>query len=170
MSGLVCPSCGSTYRAGFTQCHTCKVDLVDASLVDDMKRKLDSPRAALEGVPKVAVVHASIAACREIESAILEAGIPCYVDAEGEEDDHHQLGAAGAMKVGVYVAEADLPKVGELMKRRFEDLVSREGVGSFNSVAIDLSASEVECPACGHKGALVDGKCADCELFLGAPE
>jgi hypothetical protein len=43
-------------------------------------------------------------------------------------------------------------------------------VGSFNSVAIDLSASEVECPACGHKGALKDGACEDCGLFLGAPE
>lgn len=167
MSGLACPSCGSSYRPGFTRCAHCDVDLVDADQIADSKRKIDSPRAALEGVPVVAVVHAGIAACREFERAILEAGIPCYVEAAAEEGDPM---APGAMKVGVFVAEADLPKVGDLMQRRFADLVAKEGVGSFNSTAIDLSASEIECPACGHKGALADGACSDCGLFLGAPE
>jgi hypothetical protein len=166
-SGLVCPQCGSTYRAGFTRCHTCDVELVAAERIEEIKKKIDSPRAALEGVPKVAIVHAGIAACREFERAILEAGIPCYVEAEAEEGEAL---ATGAMKVGVIVAEADVPKVGDLMKRRFADLVAKEGVGSFNAEAIDLSAAEIECPACGHKGALVDGVCADCGLFLGAPE
>lgn len=167
MAGLVCPGCGGTFRAGFTRCASCQLDLVEASAVLEMKQKLDSPRAALAGVPTVAVLHAGLPACREIERALLEAGIPCYVEAASEEGEAL---APGAMKVGVMVAEADLPRVGELLKRRFEDLVAREGVGSFNSKAIDLSAAEVECPACGHTGALADGACADCGLFLGAPE
>ncbi len=168
MSGLVCPSCGSSYRAGFTRCAHCDVDLVDKAQIEDVKAKIDSPRLALADVPKVPVLHAGIAACREIERALLDAGIPCYVEAESEDAD--VLGAAGAMKVGVIVAEADLPRVGELLKQRFEELVEQEGVGSFNTEAIDLTAEEVQCPACGHTGALVDGACGDCGLFLGAPE
>lgn len=167
MAGLVCPGCGGDFRPGFTRCATCNLELVDEQVVADLKKKIDSPRAALEGVPKVAVVHAGIAACREIEAALLESGVPCYVEADTEEGEAMVV---GAVKVGVIVAESDLPRVGDIMKRRFEDLVKKEGVGSFNVTAIDLSAAEVECPACGHKGPLVDGACGDCELFLGAPE
>ncbi|OGQ26297.1 MAG: hypothetical protein A2138_17360 [Deltaproteobacteria bacterium RBG_16_71_12] len=68
------------------------------------------------------------------------------------------------------IAVADLPRAGELLRRRFEQLIAKEGVGSFNTEAIDLSAAEVQCPACGHAGALAEGACADCGLFLGAPE
>lgn len=168
MSGLVCPQCGGVFRAGFTRCATCQVDLVDAATVADLKKKVGSPRAALADVATVPIIHAGLAACREIERALLDEGIPCYVEANAEEGEAL---APGALKVGVIVAEADVPKVGDLLKRRFEDLVKKEGVGSFNLAAIDLSASEIECPACGHKGALTDaGACGDCGLFLGAPE
>ena len=99
---------------------------------------------------------------------LLDDGIPCYVEADADEGEPLAIG--GAMKVGVIVAESDVPKVGDLLKRRFEDLVKKEGVGSFNVAAIDLSAAEIECPSCGHKGALANGACGDCGLFLGAPE
>ncbi|HEY4220571.1 MAG TPA: hypothetical protein VGO62_04495, partial [Myxococcota bacterium] len=100
---LVCPQCGSTYRAGFTRCHSCDVDLVDGAQVDAIKKKLDSPRSALAEVPKVTIIHAGIAMCRELERAILDAGFPCYVDADTEEGD---MLAPGAMKIGVVIAES----------------------------------------------------------------
>jgi hypothetical protein len=168
VSGLVCPSCGGQYRTGYTRCGTCDVDLVDEKTYADLQAARDNPRAALANVPTIPVVHAGIAACREIERAILEAGVPCYVDAIN--DDDQPLSTGGAMKVGVIIAEADLAKVGEIMRKRFSELIEKEGVGSFNSTAIDLAADEIECPACGHKGPLVDGACGDCGLFLGAPE
>jgi hypothetical protein len=49
-------------------------------------------------------------------------------------------------------------------------LLAREGAGVPLADAVDLSQPEVSCPACGHKGALVEGACGDCGLFLGAPE
>jgi hypothetical protein len=112
-------------------------------------------------------VHASLQACREIEGALLDAGIPCVLQTDTEEGE---VLAAGAMKIGVVVAEDDLPRVTHLMKSRFEALIKREGVGTFKTEAIDVAAAEVECPACGHKGALKAGECADCGLFLGAPQ
>jgi hypothetical protein len=167
VSGRVCPSCGGTFRAGFTRCESCDEDLVDEATYAALLKKRDDPRAALEGVATVAIVHAGLAACREIERALLDAGVPCFVDAVAEEGD---VLAAGAMKVGVIIAESDLARAGEVMKRRFAALIEKEGVGSFSSAAVDLSAETVQCPACGHSGALVDGACGDCGLFLGAPE
>lgn len=165
---LSCPECGATYRAGYTRCTGCAVDLVDEATAAAAAAKKQDPRAALEGVPKIALVHAGLPACREIERALLADGIPCLVEAESEEAAE-ALGV-GAVKVGVIIAQADLQRAGELLRRRFEQLIEQEGVGSFNSEAIDLSAAEVQCPACGHKGALVEGACGDCGLFLGAPE
>ena len=127
MSGLVCPSCEGRFRAGFTRCAGCKVDLVD-------------------------------------EDAFKAAGIACYVGSEADESE------AIATKIGVFVAEDDLARVGVVMKKRFEASIAAEGVGMFKTEAIDVGAAEVECPACGHKGALTKGECADCGLFLGDPE
>lgn len=167
MTAMVCRGCGGTFRPGFTRCASCNMDLVDPAELQARRPKVDAPRAALAGVPCVTVLHAGLAACREIEGALLAEGIPCFVEASAEEGE---VLAPGAMKVGVVVAEADLPRVAELLRKRFEDLVAREGVGSFASKVVDLSAAEVECPACGHKGPLREGACGDCGLFLGAPE
>lgn len=167
MSGGICPSCGASYRAGFDSCHACKVPLVDKATYAATQKSRGKPREQLEGKKTVAIVHAGLPACREIERALLEAGVPCFIEANAEEGEPM---AAGAMKVGVMVAEDDLARVGAIMKARFEGLVAQEGIGSFKTDAIDLSAAEIECPACGHKGALKNGECADCGLFLGAPD
>ena len=167
MSALVCPSCGAGYRSGFDTCHSCKVPLVDEASFQSQRAARGRPREELAGRATTTILHAGLSACREIERALLESGIPCYLDANAEEGDPL---APGALKVGVVVAEDDVGRVGALMKARFQELIAKEGVGAFNTEAIDLSASEVECPACGHKGPLKDGECADCGLFLGAPE
>lgn len=165
-TGLICPTCGGTFRAGFTRCAACKVDLVDQATYAAAVVAMDSPGKALAGKKTVAVVHASLAACREIERALLDAGIPCLLETESE----GEILAAGALKIGVVVAEEDVPRVGVVMKARFEALIHKEGVGTFKTDAIDITAAEVECPACGHKGPLKDGECADCGLFLGATD
>ena len=78
--------------------------------------------------------------------------------------------APGALKVGVMVAEEDVGRAADVLRKQFEALLKKEGSGALVAEAIDLSQSEITCPACGHKGALVDGACADCGLFLGAPD
>jgi hypothetical protein len=167
MSGLVCPSCGGRFRAGFVRCASCKVDLVDEAVVNAALAARDDPHKALAGRKVVAAIHASLSACREVEAALLDAGVPCMLGTDTE--DGEPL-AAGAMKIGVMVAEDDLARVSAVMKARFEALVAQEGIGQFRTDAIDVTAAEVTCPACGHTGALVNGECADCGLFLGEPE
>ena len=166
-TGLVCPSCGGTFRVGFTRCAPCKVDLVDRATWEAALAARDDPKRALAGKKTVAIVHASLPACREVERALLDANIPCLLQTENVDGE---VLAAGAMKIGVIVAEDDLPRVGAVMKSRFEALIHKEGMGTFKTDAIDVSAAEVECPACGHKGALKSGECADCGLFLGATD
>jgi hypothetical protein len=86
------------------------------------------------------------------------------------ENEEGEALSAGTLKIGVVVAEDDVARVGVVMKSRFEALIRKEGVGAFKTEAIDVGAAEVECPACGHKGPLKNGECADCGLFLGATD
>ena len=165
--GLICPRCGGSFRAGFTRCAGCKVDLIDRAAYDAGVAAIDDPRQALIGKKTVAAIHASLQACREVERALLDAGIPCMLGTDIEEGEAL---AAGPMKIGVMVAEDDLARVTEVMKQRFEVLVAQEGVGAFRTEAIDVAADEVQCPACGHHGPLSNGECSDCGLFLGVPE
>ena len=165
--GLTCPTCGSTFRAGFTHCHTCKVALVDDGAYAATQAARGDPKRELANKTVIAIVHAGLPACREIERALLDAGVPCFIDAAAEEGEPL---APGALKVGVFIAEDDLARAGAVMKSRFETLIAKEGVGSFKTDAIDLSLDEVECPACTFKGPLKDGACGDCGLFLGAPD
>lgn len=164
MSGLVCPICGSTFRAGFTRCGTCKVDLVDTDTYAARAASMGEPRKMLAGKKVVAAIHSSLSSCKEIEGVLLAAGIPCYLATEEATTE------AIATKIGVMVAETDMVRVGEVMTNRFHALVKSEGVGTLRTNAIDVDAAEVECPACGHTAALKAGECADCGLFLGAPE
>jgi hypothetical protein len=166
-NGLVCPKCGGTFRAGFNRCAGCKVDLVDAAAFTAGLAARNDPHQALAGRKTVTVVQASLAACREIERALLDAGIPAVLRTENEEGEPL---SAGTLKIGVVVAEDDNARVGAVMKSRFETLIRKEGVGAFKTEAIDVGAAEVECPACGHRGALKNGECADCGLFLGATD
>ena len=166
-TGLVCPKCGGAFRVGFTRCAACKVDLVDPAAFQAGLAARDDPRRALAGKKTVTVVQASLAACREIERALLDAGIPTMLKTENEEGEAL---SAGTLKIGVVVAEDDVARVGVVMKSRFEALIRKEGVGAFKTEAIDVGAAEVECPACGHRGALKNGECADCGLFLGATD
>jgi hypothetical protein len=165
---LACPQCGDEYRPGIARCNRCDVELVDPDTVAAMGTVEEkSPRELLEGRKTATIAEAGLSACRELEKELLHAGIPAYTTAVEEEEAN--LGSAGIMKYGVIIAEDDLAQASEALKDRFEALVAREGIGSLNTEAIDLEASEVTCPACGHTGALDDGACADCGLFLGAP-
>jgi hypothetical protein len=164
---MICPSCESEYRAGYTRCASCDVDLVEPAALDAIKARTVSPRAALADVERATIAQAGLAACREIESALLQGGVPAYVEASQEEGEAL---SAGTMRYGVVVAASELQAVSKILRGRFEALLAREGTGAFQDTAVDLNAETVTCPACGHTGALVEGACGDCGLGLGIPD
>lgn len=162
-----CPSCLAEYRVGIVECAHCKVPLVspeEAGEVGDAQR---NARQILEGAKTVNLsTGARLEGAREIERNILNAGIPCFLVAV--ESDDVTLSAA-MMNYELVVAEEDAQRVFETFKDRYEAMVAQEGTGAMVNTVVNLDDDEVQCPACGHKGALVEGACSDCELFLGAP-
>jgi hypothetical protein len=166
---VICPRCGSEYRKGFTRCGSCDVDLVDENAAEAARARAGDPREKLAGVPTVVIPQASLAAAKELERNVKEAGIVCYVTAAQEEEG--AIGSAAAVMYGVALAEADVDRARAHMRGRFEAALVKEGFGALQTEAIEIvEGGDVTCPACGHTGPLVENACGDCGLFLGAIE
>ena len=165
----VCPSCEAEFREGFKRCTSCDVDLVDPAQLEAEAVQHGSPKERLKEVQQAFIPQAGLTACRELETALLAADIDCYTHVE-EADADVALGSAAAMQYAVVIAQADIEHVKDAMKERFQAMIESEGFGQLQTDPIDLEADEVACPACGHAAALEAGECAECGLFLGAPE
>ena len=166
---LVCPSCRSEFRTGFDHCKACDVALVPPDQLAEEAAAHGTPKERLEGVQKVRITQPSLTACRELEAALLDAGIDCYTHVE-EADTDVALGSAAALHYAVLFSQDALEAAKAAMKERFQEMVESEGFGQLQTDPIDLEADEVTCPACGTTGALQDGECGECGLFLGAME
>jgi uncharacterized protein YbaR (Trm112 family) len=164
---LVCPSCRAEFRAGFDRCKDCGVALVDPDRLEEEAVAHGTPKERLDGVQKAVIPQPSLTACRELEAALLDAGIDCYTHVE-EADADVALGSAAALQYAVVFAQDAIEDAKAAMKERFQEMVESEGFGQLQTDPIDLEAEEVTCPACGTTGPLSDGECAECGLFLGA--
>lgn len=163
---LVCPRCRSEYVTGIARCGSCQVDLVESSQLQDTPSG-DNPREVLKEAEKAFLPARTLDSARELERDLLEAGILCYVHAAQSEG---ALMSAGSIQYAVAFAQDDVTVVKELLEGRVRGLLEQEGLAALSSLAVDLEADEVTCPACGHTGALDDdGACSDCGLVLGVP-
>lgn len=164
----VCPQCGDEFRQSAVMCNRCQVELLDAK----EHRASESPKAQLSfaqrlsDVETATLLEGTLDACREVERALVRADIPVLLERRQPQGPQN-LGSAQTTRYALWVARDDLPRAAGVLEEGFASMVAREGTGSLMTEAIDLSAAEITCPACGHVGALISGRCGDCELFLG---
>jgi hypothetical protein len=98
---------------------------------------------------------------KEVLDACLDDDIPATLF----RDDHCTKGCSP--KVQILVREEDLPRVNELMNRRFAQMADREGIDRVTvRRADDAAHDDVPCPACGLVAPLEAGACRDCGLTL----
>jgi hypothetical protein len=123
----------------------------------------DEALAALEDAEVVPCLQASLSDAREMLDACLEAEIPVLLDRAPRCHD----GTCGcAPKLELLARPEDLPRVAELLKRRWDGMLAREGTME----PVPEGGGEAEeppCPACGTAAPLVDGACTGCGLQLG---
>jgi hypothetical protein len=71
-----------------------------------------------------------------------------------------------APKVPLLVRKEDAPKVAELLRNRWVEMLRREGTMADGEPNAESEEGEPPCPACGTAALLVDGACSDCGLKL----
>lgn len=167
----ICANCREEFLDHIEDCTACKQKLV--SDLDEISQSATPLKLSKEEFLKsetVALLEGNLESCIELEKILVKANISVlvYPVKLGCDDNTATLGSACGVKYMILVRVEDVERCKEALEGRFHEQIAREGLGTFVASTIDLSASEVSCPACGQCGELSEGECASCGLFLGA--
>lgn len=170
----MCPSCREEYLDHIEYCGACKAQLLTDDEVQAMPRSVGKflSKEELLRETTVPLMEGGLTQCREMEKILKDAQISSMVYPVdlGCNDHGATVGTTCAMKYMVLVRESDIGACKMALEGQFLAQVAREGQGQFVHGVIDLSHDEILCPACGEQGALNQGECPSCGLFLGEAE
>ena len=113
----------------------------------------------LDGLPLIPAMAGSIPEMKALRDRCLAAGIPALVGCPAGG------GKSCGPKTHLLVEEAELARLGELLRADWRDDLAREGLAPVE-VVVTEDAEHLPCPACGTAAALLDGACSDCGLQL----
>lgn len=115
----------------------------------------------LEDVEVVPCLQAPVAEAKELLSACLDEEIPALLDRAA---CCAGSGCGCPPKLELLVRPDDVPRVAELLDRRWRGMLDREGTSEGEGLA--QSVERVTCPACGAEAPSEPGPCAECGLTL----
>jgi hypothetical protein len=157
---MICPRCQAEYREGIVTCATDGEALVESLPQETGAAFAELERLLREGTASLSLPR-SLDNARRDQELLHEAGVPCLMYANP--------GSLSANGTPTIYHLAMLPRhveaAAEVLGRRRREMLEAEGMPVTDAV-VDLTASEVVCPACGFKFASAD-TCPDCGLFLG---
>lgn len=167
----ICQNCREEFLEHVEYCTDCDEKLV--SNVGEVSVSTPATMLSKEELLKgetVALLEGALESCRELEKILVKSNISAvvYPVKLGCDDNAATLGASCSVKYMVLVRVEDVDRCKEALEGRFHEQVAREGLGRFVQDSVDISQSEISCPACEQRGALKNGECSSCGLFLGA--
>lgn len=164
---LYCPRCKAEYFSHVATCADCLVPLLSEqefaqkdTQVQPNDPYLKNPIVFNQGPLDDLKEMANVLKKSLIRSAVL----PETLSAD---DNAATLGAATQKKYLLLIDENDLEGAKRTLEDIFAQAVHKEGQGSLVRDVVNLEQSEITCPACNETGALENGECASCGLFLG---
>jgi hypothetical protein len=114
-----------------------------------------------------------VAGARELVRQLEEAGIEAQLGPAPKKACCGGGGCGCSAKVQVLLRPSDVEKASALMRNEWMEALKAEGtlqdgLPVLASAPADAEAEgdAITCPACNHKGELVDGACGDCGLQL----
>ena len=106
----------------------------------------------------IPAMQAGLSEAKEIQDLCRAAGVLVELG----RDDHCTKGCSP--KVLVLARKDDLPAIQRVVAQRWASLL--DDGATIHAAGEITDDEEPPCPACGHRGALVDGACAECGLAL----
>jgi hypothetical protein len=164
----ICPRCNEEFLDHVSMCTTCNEKLIK----EHVKVQIQSlSKDELLQQETMVLSEGSLDHCREFEKILQEANIPALVYPAHLDcnDNAATLGATCSTKYLVLISPTSIERSQQALESHFHAHLSREGQGAFVRDIVDIGQSEIICPACGEEGALKEGECSFCGLFLGEP-
>lgn len=156
---LVCPSCRSEFRDGFSHCHSCEQDLVPADALE-VAFELD------ESEELIVLQAGPLGYIRE-QSDYLKANLIPNIFKIRDESDCQSC----APTFVLIVPSSVLAKARSVLEKKWKADGSVAGTdkSADGPISIDYNSEQITCPACGFEFKLEEN-CPDCGLFIGVPE
>ncbi len=160
---MFCPRCRSEYRAGFTRCAHCEVDLVPELPPADLYESPEAMARVLEGKDTQPIMVGSHVDLAQVQRFLGRQQILSVLASEADQE----VDAPMHQRLYLMVAADDLERARAVIQRQWRDgaisqgLVSKDGGGP---------VSDAVCPACGAAVPASASECPDCGLFVGAAE
>jgi hypothetical protein len=162
----ICPKCEDEFRDDAQQCSLCLIPLVAET---DFQPKAKMAAHEILAVTKAQrFLEGPLDTCREIEKVLLAHDVAAMLEPI-KETQEASLGSASIKRYAVLVSEEDMQRAAHALQNRFAAQIEKEGFGVFSDSVVRLDEGDITCPACGFVGALQNGMCPECELFLGEP-
>jgi hypothetical protein len=155
---MYCPSCRSEYRAGFSRCAHCDVDLVAELPPEDEFGSTEAMARLLADKEVQALLVGNHVDLGEAQRFLARARIPSVMAGEASEE----IDAPVHQRFFLMVAADDLERARDLVHARW-----REGAIAQGMLLSDEAPAAGVCPACGAAVSLSAQECPDCGLFVG---
>jgi len=158
---MYCPQCRSEYRAGFTTCATCKVDLVAELPPADAFESPDAMAKVLQGKETQAILVGSHVDLSEAQTFLATKRVASVLAGEAAEGEETPI----AHRFFLMVAADELERARDAIHAQW-----REGAIAQGLLLREGPVSADACPACGAAVSADVSECPDCGLFLGDTE
>ncbi len=123
----------------------------------------DQALRELEDAEVIPCLQAPLGEAKELLGACLEEGIPALLDRAPR---CHDGGCGCAPKLELLVRPDDVARVQQLLARRWQGMLEREGT-EWPAAGAGAPDEDPPCPACGTAAPLQEGACTGCGLQLG---
>ncbi len=150
-----CPNCGAEFRAGFTECNTCQVQLVEEQ-DGGLELNEENVHQAFEGKELVPISRGPLDAVKETHNLLSEKRILSIILPD---ETAPKLGDT-PLRMILAVDKDSLPAAAQVLGQEFQHLVEEEGL-------TPAQLSDESCPACGAKVPDDAEECPECGLVIG---
>jgi hypothetical protein len=158
---MFCPRCRSEYRAGFSRCAHCEVDLVAELPPEDVFGSIEAMAQALEGKEVQAILVGNHVDLSQVQHYLANKRIATVIAGEADEN----VEAPVHRRFFLMVANDEIERARDVIHEHW-----REGAIAQGLLLGDTDAAPGTCPACGAKVPAEVGECPECGLFLGDAE
>ena len=159
---MFCPRCRSEYRAGFTRCAHCEVELVAELPPADLYENPDAMAKALEGKDTQAILVGSHVDLAQAQRFLGSQQILSVLAGEGDQE----VEAPMHQRLFLMVAAEDLERARAAIQARWREGAIAQGLMTKEPGAVSADV----CPACGASVPANVSECPDCGLFIGGDE
>lgn len=162
-----CPQCNDEYRAEIKTCAVCGLELLtgvqmQARLDASLQRKAARTMEILPSDPMTTVRKGSVLVIKQLQSYLLEQGIPSLAIKESPENC--SKGCRGG-ELLLHVRTSDLQDVMVALEQEYRQTTGlSEHDTSLAGSVYNAQAEEATCPACGFRFSTRSPTCPDCGL------